>query len=60
LFYKKQNINYITFYKYLIKLQATIVFKKVFKQIQINIEKNVKNIIINKRVKKELHSNAFI
>jgi len=40
-------------------LQTTIVFKNFFKQIQINIEKNVKNIITNKKVEKRLHNNIF-
>jgi len=40
-------------------LQITIVFKKISKQIQINIEKNVRNIVANKRVEKELYNNIF-
>ncbi len=57
--YKKQNINCIIFYKYLIKLQTTIVFKKVFEEKQKNIKKNIRNIVVNKRVEKELYSNTF-
>ncbi len=42
LLYKKQNINCIILYKRLIKLRTIIVFKKVFKQVQINIKKSSK------------------
>jgi len=47
------------FYKRLIKLQATTIFKKVFSKKQINIKENVKNIVIDKRIEKELHNNIF-
>jgi len=40
-------------------LQATTVFKKVSEKKQINIEENIKNIVVNKRVEKELYNNIF-
>jgi len=59
LLYKKQNVDRIMLYKRLIKLRATIIFKKVSSKKQIDIKENLKNIIINKRVEKELYNNAF-
>jgi len=40
-------------------LQATTVFKEVSEQIQIDIEENVRNIVADKKVEKELYSNVF-
>jgi len=40
-------------------LQATTVFKKASEQIQIDIEKNIRNIVADKKVEKELYNNIF-
>ncbi len=57
--YIKQSADQVTLYKQLIKLRSNSVYQKVIKVKQMKMKNNMQNTIMNDRVKKSLHDNAF-
>ncbi len=58
-FYIKHSADRVTLYKQLIKLRSISVYQKVIKAKQVKMKNNMRNMIMNDRVKKSLHDNAF-
>ncbi len=57
--YIKQSADQVILYKQLIKLRSINVYQKVIKVKQMKMKNNMQDTIMNDRVKKNLHNNAF-
>ncbi len=57
--YIKQSADWVILYKQLIKFRSINVYQKVIKVKQMKMKNNVRNTIMNDRVRKSLHDNAF-
>ncbi len=57
--YAKQNVDRVAIFKQLVKLKFISIYVKAFEIIKINIKSNTRNMMIDNRVQKNLHNNAF-
>ncbi len=57
--YIKQSADQMTLYKQLIKLRSINVYQKVIKAKQMKMKNNMRDMITNDWVRKNLHDNAF-
>ncbi len=57
--YIKQSADWVILYKQLIKLRSISVYQKVIKAKQMKMKNNMQDMIMNDRVRKSLHDNAF-